>query len=239
MSLKNNATKLAAALALVLLVLSQPGTASAVTRYHVRSGMTATVRNTRNGFVLGTLFSGEAVDVRCKVGIYGYGFAHGDADRTGWVLLEQIRKPEGSALPPTCSKPYPFIPLRSFMRRLKGDPYGRTVEKNSVTCPDGRQSRCDGSPTHLRNGVTSTRLYFNLRNGAHVKRHSVVIGSSTEIRWRYVTSNNGHVLVRAGTGEGGAWGFIVRGDMPPSSELPVDTAGCMLPHKDRVGCKPD
>lgn len=250
MNMTKTATKLTAILALVLLALTQAQTASAAIRYRVRNGMTATVRNNRNGFVLGTLFSGESVDVRCTVGSYAFGYAHGDADRRGWVLLERIERP-GRAKPPRCSRPYPVIPLRSFMRPLNGDPHGRTVEKNSITCRDGRQSRCDGSRTHLLGCVTTNpaqingaqqvavkaTLYFNVRNGTPVGRRAVEIGCDTPIYWRYVTRDNGHVLVRAVINEQSRWGFIARGHLPPSSELPVDTK-CEQPRRKREGCDP-
>lgn len=224
MNLAKTVARLAAALALALLILTQARTASAATRYRVVAD-NLTVRNDEGAFVLGNLFEREHVDVQCRSGSYGYGYAHGDVQRHGFVLMDRdtvrkvnARDPE----PPRCSRG--GISLAVFMARgpyrdrdnpERNFPYRRFF-KNTITCPAGgpnagRQSRCDGNQTRL---TGSTYLYRNVRGGRAVQRHRIHLDinrlaqDGIHVYWRYVTSNKGYVLVRAEKNGHGYWGFV-------------------------------
>ncbi|HEX8149981.1 MAG TPA: hypothetical protein VF591_22555 [Pyrinomonadaceae bacterium] len=235
MKLAKTVMRLAAVLALALLTLAQARTASAATRYRVVAD-NLTVRNDEGAFVLGNLFERDHVDVQCRSGKYVYGYAHGDVQRHGFVLMERdtLRKVNArDPDPPRCSRG--GIPLEVFMAHgpyrdmdnpERNFPYNRLF-KNTITCPAGgphagRQSSCDGNRTRL---TGSTYLYRNVRAGMAVERHKIYLDvnrlaqDGIEVYWRYVTNDKGHVLVRAKKNGHSYWGFV---PFEKIAKFPVD-----------------
>jgi hypothetical protein len=201
------------ACALMLLLQAEPAQAQNTesgdaTRYRVRSlrggrQRAATVRNKANGFVLGTLFSTDAFDVQYRAGSYAWGYAHGNAQRCGWVLLSAIERVDKS---------------RGRRRRLCGPPreinfseFGSS--KNSITCPNGKQSRADGSGTRINGAAPFYRNY----NGRPVGT-PITLSDKQLVFWRYVTKDGRFVLLRL---KNETWGFVPIGNVP---SRPVDTS---------------
>jgi hypothetical protein len=178
-----------------------------------------TVQHAANGFVIGILFQGEAFDAQCRTTQWVKGDAHGNVMHQGWVEIDDLLKESSERREvPRCSASQLDGPaLHTFMRALRNDPYRRTVEKNSITCPDGRQSRCDGSATGF-NGPTT--LYRNRRRGTISPSHALGLTGKESVKWRYVTTDGKYVMVHVVIAGRNYWGFVPRGSLPPT--LPVD-----------------
>jgi hypothetical protein len=182
------------------------------TRYHIRGPKkdgaassssdelkrvkAATMRSWRNGFVLGTLFSTEPIDIEFKSGVYGWGYAGGDVQRCVWVLLMDVERvdSERGKREPRCGAP----------RRIEVNEF--STETNSVTCPNCHQSMGGGSGTKLQGSA----LFYPNYHGKPLG-DSVRLDDKHIVLWRYVTKDGRYVLVML---PGGRWGFVPKGNVP-------------------------
>jgi hypothetical protein len=166
----------------------------------------ATVRSWRNGFVLGTLYSRESIDIQFRSGVYGWGYAYGDVNRCVWIPLMDITCEElkGHGISAICvrGKKAPRCPAP---RKIETDEF--SAEKNTVTCPDGHQSKGDGTGTRIKGAAT---LYPNYSHGSP-RGPGISLADNELVYWRYVTKDKRYVMVRT---KGERWGFVPVANVP-------------------------
>lgn len=183
------------------------------------------VRSNPGGFVIGTLFGKNTPSISGKTisdgfylkstdgggGLYVWGYAHGNADRCGWIdggYLNPTR--ESGHTEPTCSQPK-FVGSGQESR----DHLLRYYAAEVNDCYPGP---CTGDPGK-RVGVVGPnqpyRLYGNYSStyGLRSEYVGISITSATILDWRYVTKDGRAVLVKV---QNGPWGFIARAALPAS-----------------------
>lgn len=241
-----------AAVALLILFPARPASAQntengRATRYRVldlRSGVRDVyVRSGRKSFVRGTLFEREHFDVQYRINSYGWGYAHGDVNLCGWApltnrngrIMTQVSRRRGDVRPRCPAPPRGRngeIPLGVFMEPVSGDPM-RTHDKNSLTCPDGKESACDGTTTTLSRSTTFYRN-VNISTGRPVGRRSFPLSEfepgtdpaqKRRIKWRYLARGRRFTMIKAIVNGKRFWGFVLAADI---ASRPVDPTGCRV-----------